>query len=140
MTQVLRANDTSLTYGLAGRLQLAAAVTQLTPLSLIPVTEPNRQLSLNSSLQHTPLSLIPVTEPNRQLSLNSSLQHTPLSLIPVTEPNRQLSLNSSLQHTPLSLIPIDVLNKDCRRSCSAILTWILEYVKISALPLNSIGN
>ena len=35
---------------------------------------------------------------------------------------------------------IDVLNKDCRRSCSAILTWVLEYVKISALPLNSIGN
>ena len=26
---------------------------------------------------------------------------------------------------------IDVLNKDCRRSCSAILTWVLEYVKNS---------
>ena len=30
------------------------------------------------------------------------------------------------------VVPIDVLNKDCRRSCSAILTWVLEYVKISA--------
>ena len=35
---------------------------------------------------------------------------------------------------------IDVLNKDCRRSCSAILTWVLENVKISVRPLNSIGN
>ena len=35
---------------------------------------------------------------------------------------------------------IDVFNKDCRRSCSAILTWVLENVKISARPLNSIGN
>ena len=35
---------------------------------------------------------------------------------------------------------IDILNKDCRRSCSAILTWVLEYVKISARPLNSVGN
>ena len=35
---------------------------------------------------------------------------------------------------------IDVLNKDCRRSISAILTWVLENVKISARPLNSIGN
>ena len=30
--------------------------------------------------------------------------------------------------------------KDCRRSCSAILTWVLENVKISVRPLNSIGN
>ena len=36
--------------------------------------------------------------------------------------------------------PIDVLNKDCRRSISAILTWVLENVKISVRPLNSIGN
>ena len=35
---------------------------------------------------------------------------------------------------------LDVLNKDCRRSISAILTWVLENVKISARPLNSIGN
>ena len=35
---------------------------------------------------------------------------------------------------------IDVLNKDCRCSITAILTWVLENVKISALPLNSIGN
>ena len=35
---------------------------------------------------------------------------------------------------------IDILNKDCRRSCSAILTWVLENVKISVRPLNSIGN
>ena len=35
---------------------------------------------------------------------------------------------------------IDILNKDCRRSISAILTWVLENVKISARPLNSIGN
>ena len=35
---------------------------------------------------------------------------------------------------------IDVLNKDCRRSISAILTWVPENVKISARPLNSIGN
>ena len=35
---------------------------------------------------------------------------------------------------------IDILNKDCRRSCSAILTWVPENVKISARPLNSIGN
>ena len=35
---------------------------------------------------------------------------------------------------------IDVLNKDCRRSISAILTWVLENVKISVRPLNSIGN
>ena len=34
----------------------------------------------------------------------------------------------------LNTTTIDVLNKDCRRSCSAILTWVLEYVKISALP------
>ena len=32
------------------------------------------------------------------------------------------------------------LNKDCRRSISAILTWVLENVKISVRPLNSIGN
>ena len=36
--------------------------------------------------------------------------------------------------------PIDVLNKDCRRSILAILTWVPENVKISARPLNSIGN
>ena len=36
--------------------------------------------------------------------------------------------------------PIDILNKDCRRSCSAILTRVPENVKISARPLNSIGN
>ena len=35
---------------------------------------------------------------------------------------------------------IDILNKDCRRSISAILTWVLENVKISMRPLNSIGN
>ena len=35
---------------------------------------------------------------------------------------------------------IDILNKDCRRSISAILTWVLENVKISVRPLNSIGN
>ena len=35
---------------------------------------------------------------------------------------------------------IDILNKDCRRSCSATLTWVPENVKISARPLNSIGN
>ena len=35
---------------------------------------------------------------------------------------------------------LDILNKDCRRSCSAILTWVLENVKISVRPLNSIGN
>ena len=35
---------------------------------------------------------------------------------------------------------IDILNKDCRCSISAILTWVLENVKISARPLNSIGN
>ena len=35
---------------------------------------------------------------------------------------------------------IDILNKDCRRSISAILTWVRENVKISARPLNSIGN
>ena len=29
---------------------------------------------------------------------------------------------------------------DCRRSCSAILTWVLENVKISVRPLNNIGN
>ena len=40
----------------------------------------------------------------------------------------------------LSLGAIDVLNKDCRRSISASLTWVLENVKISARPLNSIGN
>ena len=33
---------------------------------------------------------------------------------------------------------IDILNKDCRRSISAILTWIPENVKISVRPLNSI--
>ena len=38
------------------------------------------------------------------------------------------------------LMPIDILNKDCRRSISAILTWVLENVKISVRPLNSIGN
>ena len=38
------------------------------------------------------------------------------------------------------VLSIDVFNKDCRRSCSAILTWVLENVKISARPLNSIGN
>ena len=31
-------------------------------------------------------------------------------------------------------------NKDCRRSISAILTWVPENVKISARPLNSIRN
>ena len=35
---------------------------------------------------------------------------------------------------------IDIINKDCRRSCSAILTWVLENVKISVRPFNSIGN
>ena len=30
--------------------------------------------------------------------------------------------------------------EDCRRSISAILTWVPENVKISARPLNSIGN
>ena len=45
------------------------------------------------------------------------------------------ALDSSLWTTV-----IDVLNKDCRRSISAILTWVLENVKISARPLNSIGN
>ena len=40
----------------------------------------------------------------------------------------------------LNTVPIDVLNKDCRRSISAILTWVLENVKISMRPLNSIGN
>ena len=42
--------------------------------------------------------------------------------------------------TGLYARPIDVLNKDCRRSISAILTWVPENVKISARPLNSIGN
>ena len=36
--------------------------------------------------------------------------------------------------------PIDILNKDCKRSISAILTWVPENIKISARPLNSIGN
>ena len=40
----------------------------------------------------------------------------------------------------LSARTIDILNKDCRRSISAILTWVLENVKISARPLNSTGN
>ena len=54
------------------------------------------------------------------------------------------------QHLPTGLpeqvgqhrsgLPIDVLIKDCSRSCSAILTWVLENVKISVRPLNSIGN
>ena len=35
---------------------------------------------------------------------------------------------------------IDILNKDCWRLCSAILTWVLENVKISVRPLNSVGN
>ena len=35
---------------------------------------------------------------------------------------------------------IDILNKDCRRSISAILTWVPENVKISARPLNNKGN
>ena len=35
---------------------------------------------------------------------------------------------------------IDILNNDCRRSISAILTMVPENVKISARPLNSIGN
>ena len=42
--------------------------------------------------------------------------------------------------TASSVCTIDVLNKDCRRSISAILTWVPENVKISARPLNSIGN
>ena len=29
---------------------------------------------------------------------------------------------------------------DCRRSISTILTWVPENIKISARPLNSIGN
>ena len=37
-------------------------------------------------------------------------------------------------------VTIDILNKDCRRSISAILTWVPENVKLSARPLNSIGN
>ena len=37
-------------------------------------------------------------------------------------------------------LSIDILNKDCRRSISAILTSVLENVKISVRPLNSIGN
>ena len=32
------------------------------------------------------------------------------------------------------------LKKDCRRSISAILTWVTENVKIGSRPLNSIGN
>ena len=35
---------------------------------------------------------------------------------------------------------VDIANKDCRRSISAIPTWVPENVKISARPLNSIGN
>ena len=35
---------------------------------------------------------------------------------------------------------VDILNKDCRSSISAILTWVPENVKISARPLNNIGN
>ena len=48
--------------------------------------------------------------------------------------------NSTTAPRYLSIPNIDVLNKDCRRSISAILTWVLENVKISARPLNSIGN
>ena len=47
-----------------------------------------------------------------------------------------------MKQTPILklVLVIDVLNKDRRRSISAILTWVPENVKISARPLNSIGN
>ena len=38
------------------------------------------------------------------------------------------------------ILSIHILNMDCRRSISAILTWSLENVKIGARPLNSMGN
>ena len=40
----------------------------------------------------------------------------------------------------LNIRPIDILNKDCRRSISAILTWLPENVKINARPLDGMGN
>ena len=96
----------------------------------------SRCTSLNFSLQRL------YQYPTFQVHLTQLLTPAPLPTphIPgAPHSTSHYSTSTNIPHSRYVLL-IDILNKDCRRSISAILTWIPENVKISACPLNSIGN